>query len=618
MKLKITLLALASAAVCLTACNDDFFDQVPDDRITIEQVFQRTSYSEKYLATVYGYIKDESHRTSPIPWDPCSDDLDVTYDREDYNSFKINLGNWSASSNYYEFWSHFYRGIRSATYFIQHIGENQEMLNDPTRGPLVVEQYKNEARFLRAWFYYNILRQYGPCVLLGDEVLPGDLDRDDVKMNLPRSSYDECVDYIVSELDDIIDNKRLPLHFTSQADKDYGRATLAMCMGLKSRVLLLAASPQFNGNPAYANVVNKDGKHLFATSYDAEKWKRAAQAAKDVIDLGIFDLYKVYHKDGTIDPYLSCRNVFLENWNCEVMMVRIANSLSAWERSASPRQFSGYESMGATQQLVDAFRMADGSAITPQQETGFSTEAYKDAETGWVFAPAGTRNMYVNREPRFYVNICFNGAYWIGDQKTRIQLYYSGGSGKKGTWDYPRSGYIAIKLGLYRHQECLAFVQPQEQQLHQAAVPDDALRRDAAQLHRGSQRIRSGESRHREVPQPDPRARRPGARTVGTLAGPHARTDPAGAPHRALLRATPLLRHAALADRRADRCRTVLRHERRCRQQLHRRGLLRADRVRNPGLPPRILPLPHSAVRDQPRPADRTESRMVNTKNRKT
>ena len=99
MKLKITLLALASAAVCLTACNDDFFDQVPDDRITIEQVFQRTSYSEKYLATVYGYIKDESHRTSPIPWDPCSDDLDVTYDREDYNSFKINLGNWSASSN---------------------------------------------------------------------------------------------------------------------------------------------------------------------------------------------------------------------------------------------------------------------------------------------------------------------------------------------------------------------------------------------------------------------------------------------------------------------------------------------------------------------------------------
>ena len=232
MKLK-TILTLLAALGILTACNDDFFDQVPDDRITIEQVFQRTSYSEKYLATVYSYIRDELHRTNGVPWDPCSDDLDVTYDREDYNSFKMNLGNWSASSNYYEYWSHYYRGIRSATYFIQHIGSNQEMLDDPTRGPIVVEQYKNEARFLRAWFYYCLLRQYGPCVLLGDEVLPGDLDRDDVKMNLPRSSYDECVDYIVGELDDMIDNNRLPLHFTVQADKDYGRATLAMCMGLE-------------------------------------------------------------------------------------------------------------------------------------------------------------------------------------------------------------------------------------------------------------------------------------------------------------------------------------------------------------------------------------------------
>ena len=218
-----------------------------------------------------------------------------------------------------------------------------------------------------------------------------------------------------------------------------------MCMGLKSRVLLLAASDQFNGNPAYANVVNTDGKHLFSTRKDPEKWNKAAQAAKDVIDLGIFDLYKEYHTDGTLDPYLSCRNVFLENWNSEVMMVRISNYLKHWERSASPRQFSGYESMGATQQLVDAFRMKDGTAITPDKESGYSKANYSDPKSGWVFAPAGTRNMFVNREPRFYVNICFNGAYWIGDQKTRIQLYYTGGSGKKGTWDFPRSGYIAIK-----------------------------------------------------------------------------------------------------------------------------------------------------------------------------
>jgi len=430
---------LLLSGTAFVAC-DDYLDRQPDEQLTAAQIFQKAKTTEQYLTNVYGYQSNYSDPSGQIlPWSCCDDDGSIVFTGRNYSL--INYDTWNPNNNIYrsQTYNNLYKGIREANYFMQHVFECPEM-SEIDKG-----YHYNEARFLRAWFYYNLLRQYGPCVLLGDEVLPGDLDRDDVKMNLPRSSYDECVDYIVGELDDIIDNERLPLHFTSQADKDYGRATLAMCMGLKSRVLLLAASPQFNGNPAYANVVNNDGKHLFATERDPEKWKRAADAAKAIIDLNIFDLYKEYHTDGTLDPYMSCRNVFLENWNSEVMMVRIYNNLSSWERSASPRQFSGYESMGATQQLVDAFRMNDGSAITAEQEKGFSTHEYKDAKSGWVFAPAGTRNMFVNREPRFYVNICFNGAYWIGDQKTRIQLYYTGGSGKKGTWDYPRSGYIAIK-----------------------------------------------------------------------------------------------------------------------------------------------------------------------------
>lgn len=447
MKTKISLILLTILIGGLSSCNDDFFDQVPNDRLTIEQVFQRTEYSEKFLATIYSYIKDESHRTQDVPWDPCSDDLDVTYDRDQYYSYLINLGKWSASSNYsrYEYWAHYYQGIRSATYFMEHIGDNQEMLSDETKGPRVVAQYRNEARFLRAWFYYCLLRQYGPFVIIKDGVIAGDLDRNDVKMNLPRSPYDECVQYIIDELNALIMEENFPMHFTVQNERDYGRATKAMCYALKSRLLLLAASPQFNGNKAYANVVNKDGTNLFSTAEDKTKWAKAAQAAKDVIELSIFDLFKKYRSDNTLDPYLSCRDVFLDPWNEEVIMVRMNNYMRYWERSATPRQFGGYESMGVTQQLVDAFRMKDGKAITSDQETGYSTAAYKDNVTGWTFAPAGTRMMYVNREPRFYVNVVFNGAFWIGDQKTQIQLYYSGASGKKGSWDYPRTGYIANK-----------------------------------------------------------------------------------------------------------------------------------------------------------------------------
>lgn len=448
MRNNIILGILATVLFSFSSCNDSFFDQVPKDRITIEQVFEKRQYSEEYLAGIYAYIKEESHRTqtNDSPWDPCSDDLDVTYDRGVlYPSFLINLGNWSASSDYYNFWPHYYQGIRSATYFINHIGGNKEMIQDG-REDLII-QYRAEARFLRAWFYYALLRQYGPFVIIGDEVLSGDLESTDVKMNLPRSTYDECVKYILTELD--IAMKELPLNTSTQKEIDYGRATQSWCLATKSLVTLLAASPQFNGNEAYAGVVNKDGTPLFSTTKSIEKWEVAAQSAKAVIDLGLFELYREKNKNGDFDPYMSYRNLFLENWNKEVIMVRMKNYLHYWENSATPRFAGGYESMGVTQQLIDEFEMKDGKRInevgTTYQETGFSSSDYKDAVSGHVYAPKGVRNMYVNREPRFYASVAFNGAYWIGDQKTQIQLYFSGNSGKKGSWDFPRSGYIAIK-----------------------------------------------------------------------------------------------------------------------------------------------------------------------------
>ena len=438
-------------ALLLAAASCDFLDVVPEGSPTQDDIYKTQAQAEKMLFMVYGKCPDLFHAQAMPDLSGGDDLISSYYGSVRYFSWKSLVyatSQESPTNTYFNMWGttsglptgnysyNIYEGIRYAYNFLNNIGSVPDISEANLR------YWSGEAHFLIAHLHQILLEYYGPIVLAREEI---DLNAPASSVNVPRSTYDECVDYIVGELDDIIDNKRLPLHFTSQADKDYGRATLAMCMGLKSRVLLLAASPQFNGNPAYAGVVNKDGKHLFATAKDPEKWKRAADAAKAIIDLGIFDLYKEYHSDGTLDPYMSCRNVFLENWNSEVMMVRISNYLKHWERSASPRQFSGYESMGATQQLVDAFRMKDGTAITPDKESGYSKANYSDPKSGWVFAPAGTRNMFVNREPRFYVNICFNGAYWIGDQKTRIQLYYTGGSGKKGTWDFPRSGYIAIK-----------------------------------------------------------------------------------------------------------------------------------------------------------------------------
>lgn len=440
---------LCAAILSFAGCKD-FLDQIPSDRLTLEQIFSTRSYSEDFLATVYYYRIDESN-TSVKNSDGCSDDIDISYDRpndSNYDMNKINLGNWSASSDYFNNWTTLYRGIRAATVFMQNIRGNKEMLENGEQDR--IEQYFCEARFLRAYYCFLILRQYGPLVLPDDTPIPADASSDDPLMNKMRNPYDECVEWIASELDAA--GAGLAVNFTDQLTSDYGRATKAACMAVKARLLLYAASPQFNGNPAYANVVNPDGQHLFAQNYDADKWRKAANAAKDIIDLNRFSLYEVYY-DGTttLDPFRSIRNVYLDPWNCEVIWCLTSHAEENVHRHGSPRHYNGYESVAITQSLVDEFQMKDGTDIATSPSyvsTGFSTADYKDSKTGWVFAPKGTFNQWVNREPRFYLNVAFNGAYALyNDQgdKYKWQLNFSGEDGKKGSWDFPRSGYVRTK-----------------------------------------------------------------------------------------------------------------------------------------------------------------------------
>ena len=226
-------------------------------------------------------------------------------------------------------------------------------------------------------------------------------------------------------------------------------------MALKSRVLLYAASPLVNGNQEYAGFTNKDGKQLISQQYNPAKWERAAKAAKDIIDLNILSLYKKNDAQGNFDPLLSYRGVFLDAWNPEVIFARVANNIAGWERASSPRLASGFASTGPTQQMVDAYHMANGlrpvlgytsngspiiNAPSGYSETGFTAAATK-------YTLANTYNMYVNREPRFYANVNFNGVQWINTSEgvKVIQTYNTGESGPAGSWDHSRTGYINRK-----------------------------------------------------------------------------------------------------------------------------------------------------------------------------
>lgn len=441
--------------VNLASCKKGFFDQIPDDRMTIDEVFQRQLESERYLANIYNYIRDESDQTlngeSPnfgVPWLGLSDEGDITYASQP--TYIMNLGNWDATNNRYEFWTHYYNGIRAATYFMQNIGKNEELLRT-TEGQSLIKQYHAEARALRAEFYAAMLKQFGPVIILPEnEVISAQAPLEE--LSFPRNSYDECVDFIVAEFDKAA--SELPVWYTS--DLDYGRMNKAVIMALKARTLLYAASPLWNGNQDLTMLKNKDGKALVNTQYNAEKWTKAANAAKEVIDLNIFSLFKQYTTGTTINALASYQNLFLEAWNSEVIFARKSNLLGErWEWRSTPRFAGGTAGNGVTQQQVDAYQMANGEMpilgynngvpiINPASgynETGFSTAAT-------AYTDAGTANMYVNREARFYASVTYSGSYNLNKVAfpAKIGLYFTGNSGKNGGGNnFSRTGYLTRK-----------------------------------------------------------------------------------------------------------------------------------------------------------------------------
>lgn len=401
-----------------------FLDQVPNDRQTIEEVFQKKGPTEQYLANVYSYVRDESDQWNGAPWVGNVDEVNVAWAK--WVIYQLNVGNWNAGNAHFSFWGPYYNGIRSATYFMNHIDKNQEIL--AIDGQQLINQYKAEARFLRAWFYTMILRQYGPAVLLGDEEIPADAAGD--VLQKPRSTFDKCVEYVVSELD--LAAAALPA--VPASDRDYGRATKGAALAIKARLLLYAASPLYNGNKDMAGFVNAEGEPFINQTYDKEKWKKAADAAKAVIDLELYSLYE----DASGDPVQSYRGVHLVPWNSETIFARKENGLWNWDYNCSLRSAGGWNGIAPVQEMVDAYFMKDGRSISESNlytETGFTNDVY---------------NMYVNREPRFYASVLYNGAKYKGGGHTRdsvlVELMYSGRDGKKnGGEDYSHTGYLVLK-----------------------------------------------------------------------------------------------------------------------------------------------------------------------------
>ena len=431
-----------------TSCN--YLDVVLDNQMTQDEAFSKRETTERYLAHIYDYLPDSynwlSDAGSAVP---RSDEALFSW-YSGVSHLVFNNGSWGPTTGSFNIWKGKYEAINQATIFMDNVDKCADLSEE------VRTRMKAEARFLRAYFYFELVCQYGPVYIWGDQA-PDILIRAE---DVDRHPLEDNLQFIESEFDKAITD--LPLTITDP--QWYGRINKAIVMAAKSRLLLYAASPLFNGCSLYQGLQNKDGKFLFPQSADPGKWEKAAQAAKAVIDLNLFTLYE----DNTeTDPFRkaikSYQGITMEEWNNEVIWgTWYTDGFALSVRCLPPRAVKeGYGGFAPSLKLVDTYPMAatgrypvtgynaDGSPVIDSRsgysDTGF-TENYEhpleDKAHGYTTIKA--HNSYVGRDARFYASILANGFNFYNTYNgvKPITFFTGGTSSYTGSGDCVKVGYL--------------------------------------------------------------------------------------------------------------------------------------------------------------------------------
>jgi len=441
-------MSLAISLLTFISCKK-YLDTVPDDVLTINDIFSSKANTDKYLANIYSYLPNEMEQRfagsgNSGPWEASSDNAKYNWDFNYSNN--MNSSVWAnTDGTVSSYWTNYYQAIRNATDFMTRINAA-----NPAEVTLSMKTtYKAEARGLRALYYLFLLKTYGPVVLIGDNLIAADASTESTR--LARSSFDECIKFVVNQLD----TAYLDLPLTPNG-QEYGRLTKGVVKAYKAEALLLAASPLYNGNTEY-DLKNSDGTELISKTYDARKWKQAADAANAFINEFVPSSYKLYtveDADPFVAAYKACRNVITDEWNSEWIFARSkSGSYMRYDRTpkhvGSIAEEQGAGAMGVTQTMVDAYLMKNGLPITDPQ-SNYVSSGFSSFKAPFDTGSRSTYNQWVNREPRFYVGVTYNNSYWLyqtsGADPIITNMEFDGNSGRsQSTSDVSPTGYVVRK-----------------------------------------------------------------------------------------------------------------------------------------------------------------------------
>jgi hypothetical protein len=366
-------ISVISAAIMLTVWSCEFLDYNEFDRFSKDEIFYEFGRVKTILTNVYTYLPTDYNSVDGAIRSAASDDAEHVYDVSDIQKF--NDGSWNAIVTLDNQWGNYFSGVRAANVFLE---EADGLTFEPIKYNLdysqTMEQFKYypyEARFLRAFYYFELIKRYKNVPLVTTVLTQEEAN------NVTQSSFDEIVEFIVTECDSVA--AHLPVSFTTVTNAETGRATKGAAMALKARTLLYAASP-------LNNIAN-----------DQARWIRAAQAAKDLMDqLGTN--YTPLPAYTAVVNNLTSKELIFERRQAAARTFETANTAIGF--------IGGNTGTCPTQNLVDAYEMKPSGL------------GINEPGSGYVAA-----NPYANRDPRLAMTVLYNGAIW---KTLPVETWYGG------------------------------------------------------------------------------------------------------------------------------------------------------------------------------------------------
>jgi len=427
MKRAVRLLLIAIVGVAIVSC--DFLDVVPDNVATIDQAFDRRDTAERFLFTLYSYMPQHGS-LSGNPAFTAGDSYWLPPESRN-NGWQIARDNQRVVNPFMNFWegkeggTDLYEGIRQTNIFLENI---DRVPNMPEAEKL---RWSAEAKFLKAYYHFYLLRMYGPIVTVRENT-PVDAGPDAV--DKPRAPVDSTVNYIVQLLDEAAQD--LPDRIQNETT-ELGRASKVIAKSLKAKVLVTAASPLFNGNQDYQGFTGPDGTQLIDTEQDPSKWDRAAQATQEAVDLAEslgYELYRFnpnfqqFNLSDTTITKMSIRNSMAKKWNSEIIWGNTNSLADFLQNQATPRgldpehrvtnqQTRGV--LGPPLRIAEMYYTKNGVPISQSTEWEYS-ERYEvkrvtSADDRYnMIRGYDTAKLHFDREYRFYAHLAFDGGIWYG------------------------------------------------------------------------------------------------------------------------------------------------------------------------------------------------------------